>query len=156
MIEKINTYWPIYKNLEKEVVALSYNIMFSDDLLNTYSVKIADLITALCSWEEAAVRNTSHSGSQTLAWNRWVFPGNRLRTKWGALVTRTHTVHCCFLRWTPVGRKERLAFWVGTSRSKSHLCHLSPWHVVLAGPAPPWASVSPRETMKKLPFLIYL
>ncbi|MBO7053248.1 MAG: hypothetical protein J6W27_02320 [Alphaproteobacteria bacterium] len=44
MIEKINTYWPIYKNLEKEVVALSYNIMFSDDLLNTYSVKIADLI----------------------------------------------------------------------------------------------------------------
>ena len=44
MTAVINTYWPIYKNLEKEVVDLSYNIMFSDDLLNTYSVKIADLI----------------------------------------------------------------------------------------------------------------
>ena len=26
----MNLYWPVYKNLEKEVLALSYNIHFDD------------------------------------------------------------------------------------------------------------------------------
>jgi hypothetical protein len=44
MDKKLNSYWPIYKNLEKEVLDLSYNIMFTDNQLVVYSVKIADLI----------------------------------------------------------------------------------------------------------------
>lgn len=44
MKQDMNTYWPIYKNLEKEAVDLSYQIMFKDDQLQVYSVKIADLI----------------------------------------------------------------------------------------------------------------
>ncbi|GFH41972.1 hypothetical protein Hs30E_05230 [Lactococcus hodotermopsidis] len=41
---KLNLFWPVYKNLEKEVLNLTYAIHFSDKQLNTYSNKIAELI----------------------------------------------------------------------------------------------------------------
>lgn len=40
----INLYWPIYRNLEKEVVELSNQIHFDDKQLDVYSVKISELL----------------------------------------------------------------------------------------------------------------
>ncbi len=40
----MNLYWPIYKNLEKEVIDISNNIHFDDSQTKVYSMKIADLI----------------------------------------------------------------------------------------------------------------
>lgn len=39
-----NIYWPVYKNLEIEVVKLSYDIHIDDKQINVYSSKITDLI----------------------------------------------------------------------------------------------------------------
>ncbi len=39
-----NLYWPIYKNLEKEVVELSNWVHFDDKQLFVYSVKISELL----------------------------------------------------------------------------------------------------------------
>lgn len=39
-----NLYWPIYKNLEKEVLKLADYVHFADDQVNIYSSYIADLI----------------------------------------------------------------------------------------------------------------
>ncbi|WP_431610679.1 hypothetical protein [Chryseobacterium sp. 'Rf worker isolate 10'] len=65
----INLYWPVYKNLEKEVIELSYNINFDDiqfDYLKdvdgkyiktpTYSVKIGDLLVRCCTEIEALIQ----------------------------------------------------------------------------------------------------
>ena len=43
-MNKINIYWPVFKNLEKEVLALADTIHFCDEQLNVYSVKIAELL----------------------------------------------------------------------------------------------------------------
>lgn len=40
----LNLYWPVYKNLESEVLTLSKYIHFSDDQSEVYSMHIADLI----------------------------------------------------------------------------------------------------------------
>lgn len=39
-----NLYWPVYKNIEKEVVQLSNQIHFDDKQLSIYSVKISELL----------------------------------------------------------------------------------------------------------------
>jgi len=39
-----NLYWPVYKNVENEILGLMNNIHFDDDQLNVYSSKIIDLI----------------------------------------------------------------------------------------------------------------
>lgn len=39
-----NLYWPIYKNLERELINLSELIHFDDTQLNVYSVKISELL----------------------------------------------------------------------------------------------------------------
>jgi hypothetical protein len=44
MSNKPNLYWPVYKNLEKEILELSNDIYFDDKQLYVYSIKIADLI----------------------------------------------------------------------------------------------------------------
>lgn len=41
---KSNLYWPIYKNLEREVLDLSNLVHFDDHQLSVYSVKIAELL----------------------------------------------------------------------------------------------------------------
>ena len=44
-MSKMNLYWPVYMNLEKEVLELTYSIHFCDDLYEkVYSVKIAELL----------------------------------------------------------------------------------------------------------------
>lgn len=40
----INLYWPVYKNLEKEVVELANQVHFDDIQLSIYSVKISELL----------------------------------------------------------------------------------------------------------------
>jgi hypothetical protein len=40
----MNTYWPVYKNLEAEFNRLATYIHIDDNQLTTYSSKIADLI----------------------------------------------------------------------------------------------------------------
>ena len=40
----INIYWPVYKNIESEVIAITYDIHIDDNQLNVYSSKISDLI----------------------------------------------------------------------------------------------------------------
>lgn len=40
----MNLYWPVYKNIEEEVISIANIIHFSDDQLKVYSVRIADLI----------------------------------------------------------------------------------------------------------------
>ncbi|MCR9413821.1 hypothetical protein NB471_14800 [Vibrio alginolyticus] len=39
-----NLYWPIYKNLEKEVIELSNLVHFDDKQMSVYSVKISELL----------------------------------------------------------------------------------------------------------------
>ena len=39
-----NLYWPVYKNLEKEVIGISNLIHFDDNQLSIYSVKISELL----------------------------------------------------------------------------------------------------------------
>jgi len=41
---KMNLFWPVYKNLEKEVLELSYSIHFYDKQVGVHSVKIAELL----------------------------------------------------------------------------------------------------------------
>lgn len=41
---KDNLYWAVYKNLEKELLDLSYQIHIDDNQLGVYSVKIAELL----------------------------------------------------------------------------------------------------------------
>lgn len=43
-MDNFNSYWPIYKNIEEEVIQLTKYINFSDDQLNVYSMYIANLI----------------------------------------------------------------------------------------------------------------
>ncbi|MBD1432364.1 hypothetical protein H8B06_05970 [Sphingobacterium sp. DN00404] len=50
----INLYWPVYKNLEKEVIDLSNQIHFDDKQLSIYSVKISELLIR-CSVEIEAI-----------------------------------------------------------------------------------------------------
>lgn len=40
----VNLYWPVYLNLEQEVIAISYQIHFDDNQLQVYSLKIAELL----------------------------------------------------------------------------------------------------------------
>lgn len=39
-----NIYWPVYKNIESELVKLTYDIHVDDSQINVYSSKISDLI----------------------------------------------------------------------------------------------------------------
>jgi hypothetical protein len=43
-MKKTNLYWPIFRNLEKEVLALAETIHFCDEQLDVYSIKIAELL----------------------------------------------------------------------------------------------------------------
>ncbi|MDR0929432.1 MAG: hypothetical protein LBM74_06940 [Oscillospiraceae bacterium] len=43
-MSKPNLFWPVYNNLEKEVLSLAHDIHFCDDQLAVYSVKIAELL----------------------------------------------------------------------------------------------------------------
>lgn len=40
----MDLFWPVYKNLESELIKLSYCICFNDNQLNVYSVKLADIL----------------------------------------------------------------------------------------------------------------
>ena len=64
-----NLYWPVYKNLEKEVIDLSYSINFDDSQFEyiksqegnnikspPYSVKIGDLLIRCCTEIEALIQ----------------------------------------------------------------------------------------------------
>ncbi|WP_316812865.1 hypothetical protein [Pedobacter heparinus] len=50
----INLYWPIYKNLEKDVLEISNQVQFDDHQLSIYSVKISELLIR-CSVEIEAI-----------------------------------------------------------------------------------------------------
>ena len=53
-MSELNLFWPVYKNLEKEVLKLADYIHFSDDQTKVYSMHIADLIVR-CSIEIEAI-----------------------------------------------------------------------------------------------------
>lgn len=53
-MSKINLFWPVYKNLEKEFLQLADYIHFADDQTKVYSMHIADLIVR-CSIEIEAI-----------------------------------------------------------------------------------------------------
>jgi hypothetical protein len=42
--KKDNVYWPVYKNLEHEVLEIAYHIHFDDTQTDVYSVKISELL----------------------------------------------------------------------------------------------------------------
>jgi len=42
-MDKINLYWAVYKNLEKEILELSYHIHFCDTQCDVFSVQIAEI-----------------------------------------------------------------------------------------------------------------
>ena len=48
MTTTTNLYWPVYKSIEREVLALAYVIHIDDKQLNVYSVKIAELLIRTC------------------------------------------------------------------------------------------------------------
>ena len=47
-IKKMNLFWPVYKNLEKEFLALANYIHIDDSQMKVYSMHIADLIIRTC------------------------------------------------------------------------------------------------------------
>lgn len=49
-----NLYWPVYKNLEKELLSIADIVCFDDKQLNVYSIRIADLIVR-CAIEIEAI-----------------------------------------------------------------------------------------------------
>lgn len=53
-MSELNLFWPVYKNLEKEVLKIADYIHFSDDQIKVYSMHIADLIVR-CSIEIEAI-----------------------------------------------------------------------------------------------------
>lgn len=53
-MSKLNLFWPVYKNLEKEFLQLADCIHFADDQTKVYSMHIADLIVR-CSIEIEAI-----------------------------------------------------------------------------------------------------
>ncbi|WP_225340333.1 hypothetical protein [Lysinibacillus capsici] len=53
-MSKLNLYWPVYKNLEKEFLKLADYIHITDDQLKVYSMHIADLIVR-CAIEIEAI-----------------------------------------------------------------------------------------------------
>jgi hypothetical protein len=53
-MNKLNLYWPVYKNLEKEFLRIADNVHFDDDQLKVYSLHIADLIVR-CAIEIEAI-----------------------------------------------------------------------------------------------------
>ena len=53
-MSKLNLFWPVYKNLEKEFLNIADYIHFSDDQTDVYSMHIADLIVR-CSIEIEAI-----------------------------------------------------------------------------------------------------
>lgn len=56
MIEK-NLYWPIYKNLEKEVLLLADSIYFCDEQIDVYSVKIAEVLLRASAELESLIKD---------------------------------------------------------------------------------------------------
>ncbi len=46
---KLNIYWPVFKNIEKEFEDLLYHIHLDDNQLKVYSSKITDLLLRTCS-----------------------------------------------------------------------------------------------------------
>lgn len=59
-MNEINLFWPVYKNLEKEVLKIANYIHFSDDQTKVYSMHIADLIVR-CSIEIEAISKELYS-----------------------------------------------------------------------------------------------
>lgn len=62
----INLYWPVYKNIEKELIELSNQVHFDDGQLSIYSVKISELLIR-CSVEIEAISKDlflSHGGTE--------------------------------------------------------------------------------------------
>lgn len=57
-----NLYWPIYKNLEREILNLADVVHFSDKQVNVYSVRIADIIVR-CSVEIESIINDLYKGA---------------------------------------------------------------------------------------------
>ena len=53
-MSELNLFWPVYKNLEKEVLKIADYIHFSDDQTKVYSMHIADLIVR-CTIEIEAI-----------------------------------------------------------------------------------------------------
>lgn len=53
-MNKLNLYWPVYKNLEKEFLKLADYIHFTDEQLSVYSMHVADLIVR-CAIEIEAI-----------------------------------------------------------------------------------------------------
>lgn len=53
-MNKLNLFWPVYKNLEREFLKLADYIHFTDEQLNVYSMHIADLIVR-CAVEIEAI-----------------------------------------------------------------------------------------------------
>ena len=49
-----NHYWPMFKNLEEEVIELTKYVQFTDDQLGVYSIHIADLLVR-CAMEIEAI-----------------------------------------------------------------------------------------------------
>lgn len=49
-----NLYWTVYKRIEEEVLELSYNVVFDDNQVRVYSMKIAELILK-CAIEVEAI-----------------------------------------------------------------------------------------------------
>jgi hypothetical protein len=57
ILDKENLYWSVYKNLEKEILELSYQIHICDNQLNVYSIKIADLLFRISAEIESLIKD---------------------------------------------------------------------------------------------------
>jgi hypothetical protein len=88
-----NLYWPVYKNLEKEVIELSYSINFDDTqfeyLMNSdskyiktppYSVKIGDLLVRCCTEIEALIQELTRGKDEEVKQTPTVDPSRPITT----------------------------------------------------------------------------
>lgn len=55
--ETVELYWCVYKNLEKEVIALTDVISFDDTQMNVYSIRIAELILRIAAEIESLCKD---------------------------------------------------------------------------------------------------
>lgn len=75
-VGKSNLYYPVFRNLESEVIELSRGIYFSDEQINVYSIKISELLsrclTEIESLYKDLYRNETNTNPATVG-DAWRF-----------------------------------------------------------------------------------
>ena len=56
-MKAINLYWPVYKNLEREILQLADEIHFCEEQFDVYSIKIAEVLLRASAEIESLIKD---------------------------------------------------------------------------------------------------